>query len=186
MYPGKYLAISASVLLLFSFSAYGFKRSYDTQRQYGFDTRPYGAQQVYGIHPGIDFMVGAGTPVIAAADGKVLFTKDGTGPQPWQNGFTIKISHGDIDAVYVHLVKVHVSAGQTVRRGQVIGLSGSTKAGGSHLHFGIVRKGGYHINFSDTYDPDLFWVAGAQKCFQPGKVYSSDSKRNLTLPLRCG
>ena len=55
------------------------------------------------------------------------------------------IEHGDdIYTVYLHCSKLLVSTGQTVSRGQQIGLVGSTgNSTGPHLHFGVRKNGSY-------------------------------------------
>ena len=63
---------------------------------------------------------------------------------------TIEIGHGNgLLSYYGHLSRLYVAGGQSVRRGQVIGLSGMTgTATGPHLHFGV-----YHTNGGGPVDP---------------------------------
>ena len=79
----------------------------------------------YGItfyNPGIDIACPVGTPVYAAADGVVLLASTIRG-----YGKTIIIDHGnDLVTVYAHLGEIRVQAGDTVRGGQVIALSGDS------------------------------------------------------------
>ncbi len=90
------------------------------------------------FHPGLDIAADAGTPVHAPAPSSVVFS----GRRP-EFGLTVILEHGhDIRSIYGHLSKVFVSAGQTVGRGQVIGLTGNTgKSTGPHLHYEILVKG---------------------------------------------
>lgn len=93
-----------------------------------------------------DFGVGIGTPIVAMADGKVLYTYDKTGPgDPCYNGGGqecvnyanyVVLLHGDgTTTAYRHLNKVTVSVGDTVKSGKKIGLSGTTGwSTGRHLH----------------------------------------------------
>lgn len=83
-------------------------------------------------HKGTDFAVNIGTKVIAPADGKVSMV----GMQPKGAGIYLKIKHGKIDTLYLHLSKVLVKVGDKVTKGQVIALSGNTGAStGPHLHY---------------------------------------------------
>lgn len=147
---------------------------------------PYGAQRPYGRHPGIDFEASVGTPVIAPSPGQVTEIRRFDGPQPWQGGFVVRISHvAQFESVYIHLTALHVERAQSVKRGELIGLSGAPNMGWAHLHFGICRKAGC-IDYSDTYNPEEFWLGGKPQCFSPSIDYSSYSQREITLPLACG
>lgn len=88
-------------------------------------------------HNGVDFGIPSGTPVIAPSDGvveHVAFQAHGAGRY-------IKIRHGHITTVYMHLSKPLVKPGQTVRKGERIALSGNTGGStGPHLHYE------FHIN----------------------------------------
>lgn len=88
-------------------------------------------------HLGVDFGAPIGTPVMAAASGKVI-------EAGWENGYgnVVKIRHGQLTTLYGHLSKIKVKAGQTVKQGQVIGLVGSTGLStGPHLHYGMYKNG---------------------------------------------
>jgi murein DD-endopeptidase MepM/ murein hydrolase activator NlpD len=92
-------------------------------------------------HHGIDFVASAGTPVMAAADGQVVSSTDlDAGGAKY--GKTIQIAHANgLRSVYAHLDRRLVAAGDPVRAGQPIGLSGASgKVTGAHLHF-EVREG---------------------------------------------
>lgn len=148
---------------------------------------PYGAQRPYGRHPGIDFMVRIGTPVIAPADGKVTEIRKFEGSRPWQGGWLVRISHADEShSKYLHLSELYIELGQSLTRGRLIGLSGAPNSGKAHLHFCICASAGRCIDFSETLDPDNFWLGGTPQCFRPGYDYSATSQRELTLPLACG
>ena len=60
-------------------------------------------------------------------------------------GYSVIISHsGGYTTVYAHCLSLAVSAGQTVRQGQLIGYVGSTgRSSGNHCHFEIRRNGSY-------------------------------------------
>lgn len=84
------------------------------------------------FHGGIDLAAHAGTPVVAARDGRV--TRAGW----WGTyGYAVVVDHGDgSETRYAHLSRVDVAAGATVRQGDVLGAVGSTGAStGPHLHF---------------------------------------------------
>ncbi len=89
-------------------------------------------------HGGTDIAAPLGTPILAAADGVVVTAT-------WHNsyGYYVKIKHDDTySTLYAHCSALHVSAGQTVKQGQVIADSGSTGySTGSHLHFEVIQKG---------------------------------------------
>ena len=83
-------------------------------------------------HDGVDFGLPQGTPVLASADGTVILAGDGA------YGTTVVLQHPWGRSYYGHLSIVKVGFGQSVRKGEVLGLSGSTGLStGPHLHFGI-------------------------------------------------
>lgn len=94
-------------------------------------------------HDGIDLRAKRGTKVHAAADGKVIYS----GSKIRGYGRMIVIRHaGKLSTVYAHNSKLYAKAGQRVRRGQLIALSGNTgRSSGPHLHF-EVREGVTAIN----------------------------------------
>ncbi|MGN6403192.1 peptidoglycan DD-metalloendopeptidase family protein [Sinomonas sp.] len=108
---------------------------------FGWRATPPGTIDFYGtggyMHTGIDFGVGCGTPVYAAAAGTVTVGGWTTGGGGW----TVMISHGVIQGnsmttVYYHNSSVAVSPGQRVSQGQLIAYSGNTgNSTGCHAHF---------------------------------------------------
>jgi len=102
------------------------------------------------FHSGIDFRVTTGTPVFAAAGGKVVFAGTNGG-----YGKMVEIDHGNgLTTRYAHMSQIGVTAGQSILGGQRVGLSGSTgRSTGPHLHF-EVRRGGSAI------DPSRFIATG--------------------------
>ncbi|MGC6386941.1 murein DD-endopeptidase MepM [Ewingella sp. S1.OA.A_B6] len=83
-------------------------------------------------HRGVDFAVPVGTPVLAVGDGEVIVAKhDGAA------GNYVAIRHGrQYMTRYMHLRKILVKPGQTIKRGDRIALSGNTgRSTGPHLHF---------------------------------------------------
>jgi murein DD-endopeptidase MepM/ murein hydrolase activator NlpD len=94
-----------------------------------------------GWHPGIDIAAALGTGIAAADGGTVTFTGwDSTG-----YGYRVVISHGNgYSTTYNHLSSIGVRPGQVVGKGQYIAAMGSTgRSTGSHLHFEILRNGGF-------------------------------------------
>ncbi|HVJ48010.1 peptidoglycan DD-metalloendopeptidase family protein [Desulfitobacterium sp.] len=91
-----------------------------------------------GFHTGIDLAGDTGDPYVAAAAGKVVSAGWGGG-----YGNCIVIDHGNgIMTRYAHSSKMLVSAGQSVAKGQTIGLVGATgNATGPHLHFEVIING---------------------------------------------
>ncbi len=94
------------------------------------------------FHPGVDIQCGIGTAVYATADGVVDRAERSGG-----YGNLVEIDHGrGIATRYGHLSKILVAAGQKVKRGQLIALSGSTgRSTGPHLHY-EVRIDGRAVN----------------------------------------
>ncbi len=104
----------------------------------GFGYRFHPILRTQRLHTGIDFGASKGTPVHAAADGEVFSAS-------WRGGYgkcIILLHGGGVSTLYGHLSVIHVGAGQTVRRGQLIGAVGSTGLStGPHLHFEVRRNG---------------------------------------------
>lgn len=99
-----------------------------------------------GSHRGVDICASAGTPIYASAGGTVAkagYNRAGAGSN---YGYSIIINHaGGYKTVYAHCLSLVVSAGQTVKQGQLIGYVGSTgKSSGNHCHFEI-RSGNKYI-----------------------------------------
>ena len=90
------------------------------------------------FHTGIDIATAAGTKVIAARDGKVVFTG-----YKGAFGLIVLVDHGDsVATMYAHLSKAFVSAGQKVKRGSGVGAVGCTGwCTGPHLHFEVRVEG---------------------------------------------
>ena len=91
-------------------------------------------------HKGIDIGAGTGSSILAAADGVVLIAT-----YSYSAGNYVTISHGGgVSTVYMHCSRLDVAAGETVKKGQVIGAVGSTGYSTEpHLHFAIRSKGVY-------------------------------------------
>jgi murein DD-endopeptidase MepM/ murein hydrolase activator NlpD len=89
-------------------------------------------------HPGADFAAAPGSPVRAAASGRVIFS-DRT--RTW--GFLLIVDHGrGLGSWYGHLSPGGLRIGDPVARGQVLGVVAAGSSGaGSHLHFALQRDG---------------------------------------------
>ncbi|MBE0450791.1 MAG: peptidoglycan DD-metalloendopeptidase family protein [Clostridia bacterium] len=83
-------------------------------------------------HAGIDIAAPRGTEVVSANAGKVMLSMPLV-----LTGNSIVVDHGEgLFSVYFHLDKLHVTEGEMVERGQLIGEVGSTGfSTGPHLHF---------------------------------------------------
>jgi len=85
-------------------------------------------------HDGIDIAARMGKPIVAAANGTVIFSG-------WRSGYgrMVVIQHNRwLKTVYGHTSRNYVRKGETVKQGQVIALVGSTgRSTGPHLHFEV-------------------------------------------------
>jgi len=90
------------------------------------------------FHAGMDFASPIGTDIFATGNGTVI-------SEGWQQGYgnCIQINHGyGYLTLYGHMSAFKVRIGQTVKRGEVIGLVGSTgKSTGPHCHYEVHFKG---------------------------------------------
>ena len=90
------------------------------------------------FHAGMDFAAPTGADIYATGNGQVISAG-------WQQGYgnCVQINHGyGYVTVYGHMSAFKVRAGQKVKRGDVIGLVGSTgKSTGPHLHYEVHYKG---------------------------------------------
>ncbi len=104
------------------------------------------------VHLGFDLASFAGTPIVAANRGKVLFA-DELGIY----GNCVIIDHGmGVQSLYAHLSSIEVKAGQDVEKEQTLGSSGMTGlAGGDHLHFTMLLNG-HMINPVEWWD--AHWI----------------------------
>jgi len=89
-------------------------------------------------HQGVDFAARWGTPVRAAAAGRVVTAQ-------WRGGYgrQVQVNHADgLATSYSHLSDMVAKPGSWVQRGQIIGYVGASGlATGPHLHFEIMRSG---------------------------------------------
>lgn len=97
---------------------------------FGWRTHPITGRR--NLHGGIDIAAPNGTPIMASKAGVVVISQYGS-----SYGNYVVISHPDgTRTLYAHMSQRNVSAGDTVRQGQTVGLVGSTGSStGNHLHF---------------------------------------------------
>ncbi len=99
--------------------------------EFGFRRNPFGGR-AYEFHPGMDIDGERGDPISTPANGTIISAgyKGGYGNM-------VEIDHGNgLVTRYAHMSKVEATAGDTVRRGQLIGFVGSTgRSTGPHLHY---------------------------------------------------
>lgn len=101
----------------------------------GFGPRPSPCAGCSSWHFGQDMAVPVGTPIKAACSGRVIAAAY---PLGGMGMATVIYCGGGVRTYYAHQSKQYVHAGQTVKIGQIIGLSGNTgNSSGPHLHFEI-------------------------------------------------
>ena len=103
---------------------------------YGMRADPFNGERDF--HPGLDISADKGTPIVAAAAGKVeLAAPSG------DYGNLVVVDHGyGIVTRYGHLSKFAVWHGRNVKRGDILGYVGSTgRATGPHLHYEVLANG---------------------------------------------
>jgi murein DD-endopeptidase MepM/ murein hydrolase activator NlpD len=120
-------------------------------------TTPYGYQRVVnGVpanrHRAIDIANKTGTKVRAGNHGKVVLADS-----LYLTGNTIIIDHGlRLFSIYAHLSEIRVQTGEEVKRGQTIGLMGSTGfSTGPHLHYGMLI-GNTYVNPQPFFEASPF------------------------------
>jgi murein DD-endopeptidase MepM/ murein hydrolase activator NlpD len=113
----------------------------------GYVTSPFGFREhpiyhYWGLHDGVDFAGGCGTPLRAAAPGKVVSSYVSS-----VYGNRLVIDNGvlagkGVATIYNHATSYSVGVGDQVQEGQVIGYEGSTGwSTGCHLHFTVMVNG---------------------------------------------
>lgn len=133
-----------------------FQRLPNAKRMAGFaDSRDYIYQDKvvdHQVHMGVDLAAFGHDEVPAANHGKVVFQGD-----LGIYGKTIIIDHGfGLFSMYSHLSRIDVTLEQMVRRGETLGLTGTTGlAGGDHLHFAMMVHQTY-VNPIEWWDSE--WI----------------------------
>jgi murein DD-endopeptidase MepM/ murein hydrolase activator NlpD len=104
----------------------------------GFGTRFHPILGYQRFHAGLDLAATLGSPIKAAADGRVVSAG-------WHGGYgrLVAVMHGGgIETLYGHMSQIAARPGETVRQGQVIGYVGSSGLStGPHLHYEVLKNG---------------------------------------------
>ena len=107
-------------------------------------TSPFGVQRYMNgkptgnFHGGLDQRSPAGTPIRAVAGGIVKIVRE------WNlHGRTVGVDHGQgLESMYLHMSKLAVAEGATVKKGDVVGYVGSTgRSTAPHLHWSLYANG---------------------------------------------
>ena len=114
-------------------------RNYTITEYWGYGLRSSIGETTSRMHDGIDIAgLGCGTPIYAAQGGVATIAG-------WYPGYgnTVEINHGNgYSSLYGHMNGVYVSKGQTVKKGQQVGIMGNTGYSfGCHLHFKTDYRG---------------------------------------------
>jgi murein DD-endopeptidase MepM/ murein hydrolase activator NlpD len=136
----------------------------------------------HGPHEGIDFKVSVGTHVLSIADGKVVYVNE---DKSSSGGIFIRIDHSELTSQYLHLSKVYVKTGQSIKKGGVIGLSGATgNITGPHLHFGLRKVGKKPADNTFSHEASLYnsFISNAGVNEYNTKKSSSKSSKKSNKP----
>jgi murein DD-endopeptidase MepM/ murein hydrolase activator NlpD len=111
-----------------------------------FGLRRFFNQQARKPHGGLDIAAAEGTPIRAAAAGKIINTGD-----YFFNGNTVFIDHGQgFITMYCHMNKIEAVEGKEINKGEIIGAVGQTgRVTGPHLHWSVILN-------QVMVDPQLF------------------------------
>ena len=118
----------------------------------GYGYRIHPIYKTRKLHTGMDFSAKTGTPIYATGDGKI--SKVRRSRRGYGNHVIIDHGYG-YKTLYAHMSKMLVKKGQRVKRGEVIGLVGSTGTSvAPHVHY-EVKKDGKKVNPAQYYFNDL-------------------------------
>lgn len=135
LYVNRYSSVKAGD---YSTGEFAYPVTGEITSSFGYRDSPGGIGST--DHKGIDIAVASGSNVAAADGGKVTYSG-------WNGGYgyMVRIDHGNGRTTeYAHLEGYYVEKGQSVSKGQVIALSGSTgNSTGPHLHFAVKQSGTY-------------------------------------------
>lgn len=145
-----------------------------------FGMRRHPTKRRASFHSGIDINIKRGTPVMAAAPGKVVFV----GVRSRAYGKTVEVQHGgDVITRYAHLDSITVREGEKVSPAVKIGTVGRTgRTTGPNLHFEVLAKG-------KPVNP-IPLIAGTRDMNDPVSPYADNSHlqfyKNHTMPSEAG
>jgi murein DD-endopeptidase MepM/ murein hydrolase activator NlpD len=105
--------------------------------EFGWRSNPFGGSGSE-VHDGVDIAAPYGTAIRATADGTVVQVG-------WNGTYGISVTlyhRNGIETLYGHMSRMAVAAGQTVKKGQVIGYEGLTgRTTGPHCHYQVIING---------------------------------------------
>jgi murein DD-endopeptidase MepM/ murein hydrolase activator NlpD len=135
------------------------------------------------VNPGVDYVVPVGTPLVAIADGtvaRISNTVAGAGGRVVLLDFP-----SGHKADYLHLSRVDVAKGDSVKKGQVIGLSGGSGLGkelgyGPHLHLSF-RHGGTFLTGTGNIDYEAF-IGSPAPAKAPAKAKAAPAPASTHKP----
>jgi len=118
----------------------------------GFGYRIHPIYKTRRMHTGVDFSAPRGTPVYATGNG--VISRSGRNMSGY--GLNVIIDHGyGYQTLYAHLHSISVKPGQNIKRGEIIGMVGSTGLSvAPHLHYEVI-KNGRQINPVNYFHNDL-------------------------------
>lgn len=159
-------------------------------------TYPYGGTRgrTLSTHHGVEFFNPRGVPVLAVADGTVVYAGDDTVtmPGPINNyyGFVVIVEHDfrspegePVFSLYGHLADWTVEGGQRVFQGDQVGLVGATGiAEGPHLHF--ETRVGSPFDFGATRNPELWLHPWGGYGLLVGQVADADGTRLYEVTIQ--
>jgi len=97
-------------------------------------------EELSSTHRGTDFPLKEGEPVVVSNSGRVVLAQE-----LFYEGNCVVVDHGlRLFTIYMHLSKIQVKAGDKLRKGERLGVSGQTgRVTGPHLHMGVRWNGAY-------------------------------------------
>ena len=121
-----------------SSGGFAFPLAYSTGVTCAYGPRVHPINGNKSFHYGVDLAAGMSTEIYATKSGTVTGATYGEA-----NGYYVTINHGDgYSSIYAHMTNYVVSAGDSVKQGQLIGYVGTTGwSTGPHLHFEILYNG---------------------------------------------
>lgn len=131
-------AITETVTDEFLWGDTGFDLPVDSDITSGFGIYRVLNNTMQTRHTGGDQIAPVGTPIASIASGRVAFA----GPMEIRGNY-VMIDHGyGVYSGYAHFSQIHVTRGQSIEKGQIIGMSGNTgRSSGPHLHWEMIVNG---------------------------------------------
>jgi murein DD-endopeptidase MepM/ murein hydrolase activator NlpD len=128
------------------------------------------------FHAGVDLAATFGSPIAAAADGRVVSAG-------WHGGYgrLVAVMHvGGIETLYGHMSRIAAQPGEMVRQGQVIGYVGSSGLStGPHLHYEVLKNG-------RPVNPLSVKLAGGPAQLEGEKLHAFHDALRALLVLKAG